>query len=321
MQVTFWGTRGSIPAPLNGNAIKHKIRQALAGATGLNLSNPAIREEYLERLPLAIQSTVGGNTSCVQVYSGNRHLILDAGSGLRLLGLHLMQHFPTGGQQLHILMTHTHWDHIQGFPFFAPAFVPSNSIHFYSPFPDLYERLNRQQQATFFPVPLTAMTASITFHTLTEQEWTHIAGLRVYPLRLMHPGNSYAYRIEDEQTCLVYATDGEYKRANPASTAAYVELFQNADLLIFDAQYSLTEALDKADWGHSSALMGAEFARRACVKRLALFHHDPTSSDEKIWAARDQAAAYLMRHYSATGPQPPPICEVLVAYDGLHLTL
>jgi ribonuclease BN (tRNA processing enzyme) len=91
----------------------------------------------------------------------------------------------------------------------------------------------------------------------------------------------------------------------------YVKFFEEADLLVFDAQYTFTEALDKADWGHSSALVGAEFARRARIKRLALFHHDPTSTDEKVWAAKAQAEAYLShQHYT---------CEVLVAYDGLHV--
>ncbi|MCB0154142.1 MAG: hypothetical protein KDF65_05040 [Anaerolineae bacterium] len=110
------------------------------------------------------------------------------------------------------------------------------------------------------------------------------------------------------------ATDSEYKRVKPEDTQHYVEFFRGADLLIFDAQYSLNEVLDKPDWGHSTAMMGAELAHRAAVKRLALFHHDPTSSDEAIWQAKEQAEAYLMHRQRTL-----PLCEVLAAYDGLDL--
>lgn len=317
MDVTFWGTRGSIPVPLTAADVKHKLRQVLAGARGLDLSSSDVLEYYLNRLPLVVQGTAGGNTACVEVRAGDQMLILDAGSGLRSLGLDLLRRgFEGGHQHINLLITHTHWDHIQGFPFFVPAFNASNEIVLHSPFPDLGERMAQQQQAQFFPVALEQVNATISFHTLVEQQWQDVAGFRVYPFRLSHPGGSYGYRVEDGQTCLVYATDGEYQRLDPASTERYVQWFADADLLIFDAQYSLTEALDKQDWGHSSAIVGAEFARRARAKRLALFHHDPTSSDEKIWAAREQASAYLNRYRDTAH-----LCKVLVAYDGLHIEL
>ena len=135
-------------------------------------------------------------------------------------------------------------------------------------------------------------------------------------MRLSHPGQTYGYRIEDDQAALVCATNSEYKRVDPASTERFVRFFQDADLLIFDAQYSLAEVLDRPDWGHSTSVMGAELAHRASVKRLALSHHDPTSTDEKIWSEKDQAEAYLMRYHP-----DEPTCEVLVAYDGLTLEI
>jgi phosphoribosyl 1,2-cyclic phosphodiesterase len=317
MDITFWGTRGSIPSPLPAPAIKHKIRQALIGANGLDLSDPAALEQYLDRLPFTVRHTVGGNTLCLEVRSGEHMLILDAGSGLRMLGLDLVERGLVGKPlHLDILITHTHWDHIQGLPFFLPGYNPATSITFHSPFTDLAERLTRQQEPTFFPVPLDSMGARLSFETIPEQQWSQIGGFRVYPMHMLHPGGSYAYRIEDERVCLVYATDGEYKRLDPASTATYADFFHAADLLIFDSQYSLSEALDKRDWGHSSALVGAEFARRAAVRRLALFHHDPTSTDEKIWATREQAEAYLSRHACPQGR-----CSVLIAYEGLTMSI
>jgi len=316
MVIKFWGTRGSIPTSISLDSVKQKIQQALEGAAGLDLTDPAVIKRYLGRLPFSVQGTVGGNTSCVEVRSGDQLLILDAGSGIRLLGIDMMQRgYGKGNQQADILMTHTHWDHILGFPFFQPAFIPGNQFTFHSPFADLADRLARQQDDIFFPIPITYMSAELNFNQIKPEEWIQIGKFRVYPMRTSHPGETYAYRIEDGQSCLVYATDSEYKRVDPESTKRFVEFFRHADMLIFDAQYSLTEALDKPDWGHSTAMMGAEFARRAQVKRLALFHHDPTSSDEKIWKAKEQADSYLLSHPDRHN------CEVMVAYEGLSVEI
>lgn len=317
MYVKFWGTRGSIPSSLSAEALQKKYRQLLAGAAGLDLSDDVVIDRYLNHLPLHLQQPVGGNTTCLEIRSGDQLLILDAGSGIRLLGIELLQNgFNRGDCRADILITHTHWDHIQGFPFFSPAFVPTNHFTFYSPFDNLAERLSQQQHPYFFPIPLNYMSADLAFARIEANTWLRLGNFRIYPMRLSHPGLTFGYRIEDDDSCLVMATDSEYKRVDPASTEAYVEFFQDANLLIFDAQYSLSEALDKPDWGHSTAMMGAELAHRANVERLALFHHDPTSSDEKIWSDKEQAEAYLMhRHPGRT------TCEMMVAYDGLALNI
>jgi phosphoribosyl 1,2-cyclic phosphodiesterase len=315
MYVKFWGTRGSIPAPLLSDVIRGKIRQALEGAVGLNLADETELDQYLARLPFTVQQTVGGNTPCLELCSGDQRLIIDAGSGIRLLGLELMANgFAAGRQQVDLLITHTHWDHLQGFPFFQPAFVPGNRLTFYSPFADLRERLEQQQDPLFFPVSLDYMQAERTYRQITENEWYQLGRFRIYPMRLSHPGETYGYRIEDDTACLVMASDAEYKRVDPASTERYVQFFKGADLLIFDAQFSLSQVLDKPDWGHSTAMMGAELAHRAGAKRVALFHHDPTSTDEEIWSAKEQAEAYLMHRGAAS-------CDVMIAYDGLSLEL
>jgi ribonuclease BN (tRNA processing enzyme) len=317
MYIKFWGTRGSIPTPLPAEALKGKIWQALKGAAGLDLADPAVLDRYLEQLPLPVINTVGGNTTCIEVRSGDQLLIIDAGSGLRCLGIDLMQRgFDRGNQRADMLISHTHWDHIMAFPFFQPVFVPNNHFTLHSPFPDLAERLAIQQNSTFFPVPLADLSAGLEFKQLAADQWYQVGNLRVYPTRLSHPGETYCYRIEDDETCLVLATDSEYKSLKPESTEAFVRFFQGADLLIFDAQYSLTEVLDKPDWGHSTAMMGAELAYRADVKRLALFHHEPASTDEEIWGTVEQVEAYLMHRFDRGYG-----CEVFVAYDGLSLEI
>ncbi len=317
MYVKFWGTRGSLPTPQTEESIRHKLRQALKGAAGLDLSRSEVVEHYLAQLPPDIQGSAGGNTACVEVHAGDQIIVFDAGSGIRLLGNDMLRRgVANGNLSLDLFFSHTHWDHIQGFPFFAPAFVPGNRIRLHSPLPDLEARLHQQQAAPFFPVPLSYMRASLSFHSLPVEQWSQVGGVRVYPLPLEHPGGSFAYRIEDGTTCMVYATDGEYKRLDVAMTENYRAFFEGADLLVFDAQYSISEVVSYADWGHSSALVGAEFACRAGVRRLVLFHHDPTSSDEKIWNTRNQASAYLESHRWCRGT-----CDVLVGYDGLELTI
>lgn len=314
MKVKFWGTRGSIPTPISPAGIEDKIRQALRGAVGLDLSSVAAIERYLQRLPAPVRHTIGGNTACVEVRAGQQLLILDAGTGLRLLGYELMKsEFGTGRGTADFFISHTHWDHIQGLPFFVPGFVPGNRLTFHSPHADLETALVGQQTGTYFPVPLSYLSADIQFRCIPAEAWFQVGDVRVYPLQMSHPGESYGYRIEHDGRSLVYATDAEYKRMSPTSTQVYVNLFRGADLLVFDAQYTLSDALDKADWGHSSPLMGAEFAHRAGVQRLALFHHDPSADDQAIYAGLKQAQTYLAQRGSG--------CQVVVAGEGLEIEL
>jgi phosphoribosyl 1,2-cyclic phosphodiesterase len=312
MKVKFWGTRGSIPTPISPATIEDKIRQALRGAAGFDLSSEEAIERYLQRLPETVRHTVGGNTACVEVRAGQQLLILDAGSSLRLLGYELMKtEFGKGQGVADFLVSHTHWDHIQGMPFFGPGFVEGNRLTFHSPLAHLKEAFAGQQTETYFPVPLSTMRADIQFHRIPTETWTQLGDVRVYPLRMSHPGESYSYRIEHDGESLVYATDAEYKQMDPDNTQVYVDFFRDADLLIFDAQFSLNDALDRVDWGHSTPVIGAELAHRAGVRRLALFHHDPLSDDRTIYAGLKQAEAYLAKRNSP--------CQVVVASEGLEI--
>ncbi|MBN1888175.1 MAG: MBL fold metallo-hydrolase [Thermoflexales bacterium] len=319
MRVKFWGTRGSIPTPISPALIEDKIRQALRGAVGLNLSDEASVERYLQGLPPTVRYTIGGNTACVEVRAGQHLLILDAGTGIRPLGYELIKtEFGRGQGEADVLISHTHWDHIQGLPFFVPGFIKGNRLTFHSPHANLEEAFTGQQDSLYFPVPLSYLSATIQFQHIAAATWSTIGddaslgnGVRVYPLLMSHPGENYGYRIEHDGHSLVYASDSEYKRMSQASTQDYVDFFQGADLLIFDAQYTLSDSLDKVDWGHSSPLMGAEFAYRAGVRRLALFHHDPLADDQAVYAGLKQAETYLAKRGSP--------CQVMIAGEGLEI--
>lgn len=318
MEITFWGVRGSIPSPLSPQQTQEKIVQALCGATEVDLSDHHAVEDYVARLPFYQQSTFGGNTACVEVCVNDERLILDAGSGIRKLGLNLMSTTPMGQGHgvAHVLLSHTHWDHIMGFPFFAPAYVPGNKVIFYGGHEHLEERLRIQQHTEHFPVALSSMDAEFQFVRL-ETDRTHAIGpFTVRLLNQFHPGISYGYRIEAEGRSLVYTTDSEYPHhPHPDHMAKCLRFFQEADLLVFDAQYSPLETVEKKDWGHSSPLIGVDMAEQAEVKRLILFHHDPEADDKTVQRALDRAVQYQRQI------APASELNILTAYEGLKIHL
>ncbi len=321
MKVRFWGVRGSCPSPIGSVDIRSRLTQALGllheAKPALDLSDEAAVERWLDALPPSVTGTVGSNTSCVEMRTRNDELyILDMGSGLRELGNHLMQgEFGQGQGCARIFLSHFHWDHIQGWPFFKPAYVRGNRIEIYSRHPHLYSRLKRQQSAPFFPAAAwDDMKASIEFHQLPDAPQQFDDGVRVSSIVLDHPSKSYAYRFETPHSAFVYASDSTYRDLDEVSLRPYVEFFCDADLLIFDAQFSLREGFAKHSWGHSSAIVGLELACRAHVKRLALFHHDPDAKDVRLEELMENA-----RKYATSIPfslRRPDQVEIIIAREG-----
>jgi phosphoribosyl 1,2-cyclic phosphodiesterase len=224
---------------------------------------------------------VGGNTSSVEVECGATRLVLDAGTGLRKLGDRLM----AAGRPVEatILLSHLHWDHIQGLPFFVPAYVPSTKLTIVGA-PSLAEALSAQMTAPVFPVRYGELGADITLKEVRPGRTFDVGEARVRVAKLNHPGGVYAYRIEHEGRSVVYATDTEhYACIDPALRA----LCEGADVLIYDAQYTPEEyrgdgGRSKVGWGHSTYVAGAEVARAAGVSSLVLFHHDPSRTDAGV---------------------------------------
>ena len=318
MYIKFWGVRGSIPTPLTTEQLHERLFHALSGAAGLNLADPAEVQAYIAGLPSNVRRVVGGNTTCVEINTGTETIIIDCGSGMRALGLSLMaREFGRGQGVAHIFLTHAHWDHLLGFPFFAPAYVPGNKLVFYAVNHNPQAYLDHQQTApTYFPIPPNAMPAEKEFVTLHEGQAVQIGRTVVSNLSLYHPGRAYAYRFDDGESVFVFASDAEYKALNDESLKRYVTFFADADALVFDSQYSLRDVfLSKQDWGHSSAIIGVDISERARVKKLITFHHDPTHSDEQIYAIAGAAREY------ATLNQIYPDTEVIVGVEGLELFL
>lgn len=269
--VRFWGVRGSIPCP-GPDTLKY-----------------------------------GGNTSCVEMRAGRQLFIFDAGTGIRNLGKALMGSSPFTA---HIFFSHLHWDHIQGLPFFEPAFVAGNQLFFYGArgpnSVSLGEYLMGQMRDPHFPVPMTHMSATLQFQELNPNSHFSIEDVVIRTFSLNHPGQCLGYRVEYDGLVFSYATDTE--RFGDDINENVLELARGADLLVYDAMYTDEEYVEgKKGWGHSTWQEALRVASAAQVKRVALFHHDPSHTDAFLEAVHRQALRLF------------PGC--LVAQEGMEIQL
>ncbi len=293
-RVTFKGVRGSIPSPSSPASIQEKIIHALKQATPEDLKDDASVSSFVESLPAHVKGCYGGNSSCVLIEAGGHKLIFDAGTGIRDLGKRWMDcEFGRGEGEAHLFFSHTHWDHIMGIPFFIPLYVPGNQFTFYSAHENLKERLVGQQQFQYFPVPFSSLSASINFVDLGEYKEYSIGDIKVSWKEMYHPGKSFAYRLDFQGKSFVFATDAEYKQLGMDNLSPTIEFFKDADLLVFDSQYTFIEGMEKEDWGHSSTFIGVDIALEANVKRIAFYHHEPTYSDFKLADILQRTEKYL----------------------------
>jgi len=315
LKIRFWGTRGSLPRSMTSKEIRKKVSRALELAQGYDLRNAALRDNFIDTvLPFALKGSCGGNTSCIQIDDSDEYILLDAGTGLRDFGNELMKEKKGAPAVFHIFISHPHWDHIQGFPFFVPAYVPGNLINIYGCHPELEEAFRRQQEPPCFPVPFEALGSAIRFTTLPIGKVGDIAGFFVETSMQEHPGKSYGYSFTGSGRKIVYSTDSEH--LNGVDGSPLIEFFKNSDLLIFDAQYSLAEAeLIKRDWGHSSNIMGVEMAVLSESEHLVLFHTEPNLDDDRLEQIEEETKRYGMiyaKNYAL---------QVSMAYDGLEIEL
>jgi phosphoribosyl 1,2-cyclic phosphodiesterase len=305
MRVKFWGVRGSIPCP-GGSTVKY-----------------------------------GGNTPCIELRLGttDRLIIVDAGSGIRELGIHMMSHdLPKGPIQTEIFLTHTHWDHIMGFPFFTPIYLPGTRLKVYGPVTyedeSLAEIVGGQLSYRYFPVREAELASNIEYIDLKEEHLDLGDGVSVATKYLNHPVLCLGYRFECEGKVLctaydtepfqnVFCTDPndlsydeavacEGKQVAGEENQRVRDFFRGADLLIHDTQYTEEEyRSSKTGWGHSPVEHAIASARESKVKRLALFHHEPVRSDAKI----DELAKKYCERDVAGG------LEVFFAREGMELEL
>lgn len=285
--VTFWGTRGSIPTPG-----PHTARY-------------------------------GGNTSCVAVeVPGAQLVILDAGTGIRGLGLTLVER-QNGGVKAEILLSHTHWDHIQGLPYFKPFFAPGNTVRIWGSkqgTKSLDAILHLQMDPAVFPVPLTAVSATLSVEEVRPGVEFTVGPFQARAMQLRHPGTTLAYRLKPKAggQSMAYVTDNELGPGGNYGTPGswrrdLVQFLKGVDLLIHDAMYTPAELDTHRGWGHSSYEEAVELAREAGAGKLVLFHHEP-EHDDGAMDALHAAARRAAQQRGATA-------DVVVAQEGMRLSL
>ena len=245
MNVTFWGVRGAIPTPQRENL------------------------------------GFGGETPCVEIEAEGRRIVLDAGTGVRQLGHRMLSGLGPAGLNEDILLSHFHWDHVQGLPHFAPLYK-NGILRFHSLLPaeSLHTTLSALMAAPYFPLAFDTTAVTKQFRQFKSLSPFEIGPFLIKPFPLRHPQGCTGFRIECRGHVVVYATDHE--QGDAENDAIFREHASGADLLIADAQYTPEEYSQRIGWGHSTWLAAAEIAKRAKVKRLVLFHHDPLRDDDSL---------------------------------------
>ena len=313
MKIKFWGVRGSLPSPLAPEQVRGKIAAVVQRLTPEDLVSAASREKFLAGLPPSLFGTVGGNTTCVEVRTDDDRLIIfDGGTGLRDLGVSLeKRQDPT--REFPLFFTHFHWDHLQGIPFFAPAWLRGNRLVFAGPFPSIERIIRDQMRPPYFPVSMDAMQAELRFVYL-QGESVRVGGAEIRWKRMNHPGGSFAYRVSDAGKTVVFATDAEITDREFQQREENRDFFGSSDLLILDSQYTLEESFTKFDFGHTAYTMAANLAAEWNAKKLVLFHHEPRYDDRKVWGI-SRAAQWHAQQLGNVGLQ------IIPAYEGLEVDL
>lgn len=315
MKIKFWGTRGSIPAPLTADNVQEKIKKAIALANGIEFKNESEITEFVQnKLPFSVKGFYGTNTSCVEIIDQPDDIIIcDSGSGIRNLGQEIINKYGAGKiPNIHIFISHLHWDHINGFPFFLPVYMQKSKIYIYGYHNNMEDAFRHQQDPVFFPVLFDDLKAEINFVQLNLEKEAEIAGFTVKGIKQNHPGVSYGYSFEKDGKKIIYSTDAEHKQDMNNEEYPFVDFFRNADALIFDAQFVFLEGInEKEDWGHSSNVIGVELAIRAGVKNLLMFHTEPMNTDEVLDDTLHKTVKYSSHHAT------PNSLGINIAYDGL----
>ena len=264
MRISFYGVRGSTPVPQQ-NMMKY-----------------------------------GGNTACVYVkLSDGTHLVFDAGTGIRQLGFDL----ASSNEPIHILMSHSHWDHVIGYPFFQPIYEKDRDIFIYPSRPSGHDQLCSllgQMDGAHFPISAQQLPSKTRCFIRDVQAELNKNCFNIKRKQLHHPGGGFAYRVDDHGVSCAYITDNELPKADLTDTAykGWVDFCRDIDVLIHDAQYLESEMPSKRGWGHSTITSARQLAIDANVKTLVLFHHDPDRTDSEVDAILGQTRAFFDKQNS-----------------------
>jgi len=290
MEVRLWGVRGSLATPMSTTQLRTKVQGLLAEATPADLADQDAINRYLDRSPHSW--TYGGNTSCVEVEFADQTFVLDAGTGLRGLGLQLKSDGRDKNHGINLFFTHFHWDHICGFPYFGPIYMPGRNLGVWSGRTDAKRLLQAQMADAHFPVKWEQLPSLITCTQLPEDAVTMVAGAQVSILPLIHPDKAFGYRISYRGRSVCYLTDTEVSKHPNRVAEHYAAFVDGADVVIVDAMYGFLDYHDHINFGHSTIFNFIDFFRDTNIGELVIFHHDPMASDAAVERLHHDAKRY-----------------------------
>lgn len=294
MLIKFWGVRGSIPHSLDTLAWVTHIEKVMQDFFKLGYTSAGDIHKFTESKAPPELGGFGTATTCVQLSDNNQSIIIDGGSGIKSMS---DENINASGEY-HILISHFHFDHIMGLPFFLPHFRSDSKINYYSVHPETEEIIRRLFQKPTFPVTFENLSAEIKFHTLKPYEPNGVNGFKVTPYKTDHPDACYGFKIEKNGKVYAHAVDNEAVRKNRSELGRDAGLYENVDLVYFDAQYSEEDMNLKKGWGHGTSDRGFEICSHFGIRQILFAHHDPAFSIEDSWKQKEDTQKLYNEKYS-----------------------
>lgn len=324
LSVKFWGVRGSLPSSLSPQGWTSHIDNLVRNFASSNFKDVTDASRFISNQEIVNIGGYGTATTCVEVRSKKTQLIIDGGTGIRNLSEKIMSgtYVPVKGP-FHIYMTHFHWDHVIGLPFFTPHFISGTQIHYYAVQEDLEKLIRGIFQKPYFPVPFEQLAAKIKFHVIDPRKPFTINDMTITPYLLDHPDACWGAKIESGGKTYSHCVDTEGTRVSRDELDEDLKLYQNVDLMYFDAQYTFPELAEKANWGHSAAQIGLDLAFREGIKKVYFTHHDPGATIQQIQDIKRQTNEYYqwrIDHAKECNDVIPQI-DWDFAYEGLEIDL
>jgi phosphoribosyl 1,2-cyclic phosphodiesterase len=322
MKIKFWGTRGSLPASPQPIEWSTHFESLLRSFFSTGHRDSSHINKYLQSLEVTQLGGYGSATTCVEIETAAGQLIIDGGSGVRALSEKIMSGVsgrPRG--PFHIYMTHFHWDHVIGLPFFSPHFLPGVNIHYYAVQEDLEKLVRGIFAKPYFPVPYEALPSKIHFHVIAPRKPLAIDDMVITPYKLDHPDACWGVKVEHAGKTYAHCVDTEGTRVSRDDLGLDLPLYQNIDLMYFDAQYTFPELAEKANWGHSASQIGLDIAFRESIKKVLFAHHDPGASTQMIEDIKRQTREYFSWRSQSESNDKQFKVEWDFAHEGLEVIL